>query len=106
MYLVGSLGITAGAALMAARSPAILSFASGGILFYIASIAVIIGSGMLVRSIDYHSNPLAKHLAWIAHTGILGVVLSPICLAGGPVLLRAAWYTAALCAGLSATAIW
>jgi len=105
LYLTGSLGITAGAALLAARSPLMVSLASGGLLMFIGSLAAIIGTGMLVRSIDYHSNPTAKHLAWLAHCGVLGAVLAPICLAGGPVLLRAACYTAALCAGLSATAI-
>ena len=45
LYLAGSLGISASAALMAVRSPAILAFSSGGLLMYIASIALIIGSG-------------------------------------------------------------
>jgi len=105
LYLAGSLGISAGAALLAVRSPVIVRLANGGIMMFVVSLAAIIGSGMLVRSIDYHANPLAKHLAWIAHTGILGVFLAPICLAGGPVLIKAATYTLALCAGLSATAI-
>jgi FtsH-binding integral membrane protein len=105
LYLAGSLGITAGAALAAVRSSLMLSLASGGLLMYLGSLAAIIGTGMLVRSIDYEQNRLAKHLTWILHCGVLGAFLAPICLAGGPVLMRAAWYTAALCAGLSATAI-
>jgi FtsH-binding integral membrane protein len=89
---------------LAARSPAILAFtSSGGLLMFIGCMAAIIGTGMLVRSIDYETSPVAKHLAWIAHTGIMGVVLVPMCLAGGPVLMRAAWYTLGLCGGLSLT---
>ncbi|KAI6183380.1 hypothetical protein M3Y97_00483100 [Aphelenchoides bicaudatus] len=105
LYLAGSLAISASAALLAARSPAILSLASGGLLMYIVSLAAIIGTGMVARTIDYHESPTAKHLAWIVHCGVLGAFLAPICLVGSPVLIRAAWYTGALCAGLSATAI-
>jgi len=36
----------------------------------------------------------AKQLAWMAHSGIMGAVLAPMCLMGGPILLRAAWMTA------------
>ncbi|KAI6217495.1 hypothetical protein M3Y99_01763500 [Aphelenchoides fujianensis] len=78
-YLGGSLAITSAAALAASRSPAILQFMSAG--------------------------GLAHHGAWLLHSGIMGAVLAPLCLAGGPVLIRAAWYTAALCAGLTATAL-
>uniref|UniRef100_A0A1I7X3H2 Growth hormone-inducible transmembrane protein n=1 Tax=Heterorhabditis bacteriophora TaxID=37862 RepID=A0A1I7X3H2_HETBA len=35
----------------------------------------------------------------------MGAVLAPMCYLGGPVLMRAAWYTAGIVAGLSATAI-
>ncbi|KAI6180633.1 hypothetical protein M3Y98_00741900 [Aphelenchoides besseyi] len=105
-YLGGSLAITAGAGLMAARTPAILAFTSaGGLMMFIGSMAAIIGTGMLVRSIDYGNSKAAKHMAWLAHCGIMGLVLAPLCLAGGPVLLRAAWYTAGLCGGLSALAM-
>lgn len=106
MYLGASLGITSAAALAAARSPVILQFMSaGGLVMFIGSMAAIIGTGMLVRSIDYERSPLAKHGAWLLHSAIMGAVLAPLCLAGGPVLIRAAWYTAALCGGLSAMAM-
>ncbi|KIH42616.1 hypothetical protein ANCDUO_27398, partial [Ancylostoma duodenale] len=35
----------------------------------------------------------------------MGAVLAPMVYLGGPVLMRAAWYTAGIVAGLSATAI-
>lgn len=73
--------------------------------------AAVIGTGMLARSIDYE-NGLVKHGAWLLHCGFktfydlifkilgtLGAVLAPLCVIGGPVLMRAAWYTAGLVAG-------
>jgi FtsH-binding integral membrane protein len=105
-YLAASLGITASAAMFAARSPFILRFAQGGIMMYLASLAAVVGSGILVQSIDYDRSKVAKHMAWLVHSGILGAVLAPICLvSGSPVLLRAAIYTLALCGGLTATAL-
>ena len=35
---------------------------------------------------------------------ILGAVIAPICLLGGPILTRAAWYTAGMVGGLSTVA--
>jgi len=104
-YLAGGLALTAGAGVAAARIPALLAFMSnGGLLFYIGSLAAIVGTGMLVQSIAYE-NTVPKHLAWAAHCAVLGAFLAPMCVLGGPAIMRAAWYTAGLCAGLSATAI-
>ncbi|CAD5212819.1 unnamed protein product [Bursaphelenchus okinawaensis] len=105
-YLAGSLALTAAAGVAAARTPAILALTSGGgLLVFAGSMAAIIGTGMLVRSIDYDNNKMAKILMWAAHCGVMGAVLAPLCFAGGPVLMRAAWYTAGLVGGLSATAM-
>jgi growth hormone-inducible transmembrane protein len=66
------------------------------------SIALVIGSGMLVRSIPYDNRSFgAKQLAWALHAGILGGLVAPLTLLGGPVLVKAAWYTAGIVAGLS-----
>lgn len=62
------------------------------------TLAAIIASGLLVSYIDY-DNTLMKHAAWLTHTGVLGAMLGPMVLMGGPVLVRAAWYTAAIVAG-------
>jgi hypothetical protein len=35
---------------------------------------------------------------------ILGAVIAPICILGGPILTRAAWYTAGMVGGLSTVA--
>lgn len=104
-YLTGSLALTAAAAMAAARSPMIMQLTgAGSIWVFLGSLALIIGTGTVARTIPYE-NTFAKHLAWAAHTGVLGAVLAPLCVLGGPALLRAAWYTAGIVAGLSATAI-
>ena len=46
------------------------------------SIAAMIGSGMLVRSIPYQTAPSAKQAAWLLHCAVLGAVVAPICLLG------------------------
>ncbi|KAL3106839.1 hypothetical protein niasHT_010754 [Heterodera trifolii] len=105
-YLAGSLALTAAAGVAASRSPRILALTGApSLLVWFGSLAAIIGSGIVVQKIDYHGNSAAKHLAWLAHCGILGAVLAPLCFVGGPALMRAAWYTAGLVGGLSATAI-
>ncbi|KAI1728268.1 inhibitor of apoptosis-promoting bax1 domain-containing protein [Ditylenchus destructor] len=104
-YLTGSLALTAAAGMAAARSPMIMRLTSTGSLWaFLGSLALIVGTGTIARSIPYE-NTMAKHVAWAAHSGVLGAVLAPLCVLGGPALLRAAWYTAGLVAGLSATAI-
>ncbi|MFH4976802.1 hypothetical protein AB6A40_003511 [Gnathostoma spinigerum] len=104
-YLAASLAVTASSAVAASRSYAIMRLMSSGSLITLAiTLAAIVGSGMVVRAIDYE-NTLMKHAAWIAHAGIFGAVLAPMCFLGGPVLIRAAWYTAGIVAGLSLTAM-
>ncbi len=71
----------------------------------IASFAAVIGSGMLVRSIPYEANTFgAKQLAWALHAGILGAFIAPLTLLGGPLMIKAAWYTAGVVGGLSLVA--
>lgn len=71
----------------------------------IATFAVMIGSGMLAQSIPYSPGLGTKQLAWAAHSAILGAVIAPICLLGGPIIMRAAWYTAGVVGGLSTVAV-
>ncbi|CAI4224340.1 unnamed protein product [Auanema sp. JU1783] len=104
-YLGSGLAITAGSAVAASRSAAIMRLSqTGGLMGFIATMAVIVGTGMLCQSISYE-NSVPKHLAWMLHCGAMGAVLAPMVFLGGPVLMRAAWYTAGIVAGLSATAI-
>jgi growth hormone-inducible transmembrane protein len=64
-----------------------------------------IGSGMVAQSIPYTPGLGAKQLAWAAHAAIVGAVVAPLCFVGGPIMLRAAWYTAGVVGGLSTIAV-
>merc|ERR1712186_183535 len=64
-----------------------------------------IGSSMVARSIPYSPGFGTKQLAWLAHCAVIGCVVAPLCLLGGPILTRAAWYTAGMVGGLSTIAI-
>lgn len=106
MYLGGSLALTAASAVAVARNHTLLRLMSGnGIGVMLGSLAAVIGTGMVLRSIPYKEGFGTKQLAWMVHTGTLGAILAPLCLLGGPVLVRAAAYTAGIVAGLSAVAV-
>ena len=98
---------TAGTAVAAFRTPAVMNLVSrGGFIAMGVSIAAMIGSGMVARSIPYQPGTLGtKQLAWLAHCAVIGAVIAPMCLLGGPVLTRAAWYTAGMVGGLSTVAV-
>lgn len=75
------------------------------IIFYVyfqatlGTIAVMIGAGAVCQSIPYKEGFGAKQLAWMTHSGILGAVLAPMTMMGGPLLIRAAWMTAGVVGG-------
>lgn len=69
------------------------------------SIAAIIGTGMVVQSIEYKEGFGPKQLAWLAHAGVMGAMIAPMCYLGGPILMRAAWYTLGVVGGLSTIAV-
>lgn len=106
MYFGASIISSAAAAVLCLRSPAVMnlvmrqSWVALGV-----SLAAMIGSGMVVHSIPYNEGFGVKQMAWLAHTGIMGAILAPICLMGGPLVMRAAWYTAGVVGGLSAVAV-
>src|SRR5947207_2758962 len=64
-----------------------------------------IATGMVARSIPYSPGLGAKQLAWATHAAVVGAVIAPLCIVGGPILLRAAMYTAGMVGGLSAVAM-
>jgi len=106
MYFGGSLFATAGTAAAVFRSPTAMNLVSrGGLMAMGVSIAAMIGSSMIARSIPYTPGMGTKQLAWLAHCAVVGAVIAPICLLGGPILTRAAWYTAGMVGGLSTVAV-
>uniref|UniRef100_A0A8C5K797 Growth hormone-inducible transmembrane protein n=1 Tax=Jaculus jaculus TaxID=51337 RepID=A0A8C5K797_JACJA len=105
MYLAGSTGLTALSALAVSRT-GLINFMMGGSWVTIgATFAATIGAGLLAHSLPYEPSLGPKHLAWMLHSGVMGAVVAPLTVMGGPLLLRAAWYTAGTVGGLSAVAM-
>lgn len=106
MYFGSSLAVTAASAVMAFRSPALMNLvASNGTMGLVISLAAIIGTGMLAQSIEYKEGFGLKQMAWLTHAGVMGAMLAPMCFLGGPLLIRAGWYTLGVVGGLSAIAV-
>nr|XP_045003627.1 growth hormone-inducible transmembrane protein-like [Jaculus jaculus] len=106
MYLTGSIGLTALSALAVSRTPGLMNFMMRGSWVTIgATFAAMIGAGLLVHSLPYEPSLGPKHLAWMLHSGVMGAVVAPLTVLGGPLLLRAAWCTAGIVGGLSAVAV-
>lgn len=105
LYFGGSIIATAGTAAAALRSPTVINMVSrGGFMALGVSLAAMIGSGMVARSLPYQEAPSSKQLAWLVHCGVIGLVIAPICLLGPAIITRAAWYTAGMVGGLSTVA--
>lgn len=105
-YFGASCALTALCAAGVFRSPRLLSMVTrDSFMFTIASIAAVIGSGALARSIEYQPGFGAKQLAYALHCAVLGAVIAPICFLGGPILTRAALYTGGIVGGLSTIAV-
>lgn len=66
--------------------------------------AAVIVSSMVVHAIDYSPGFGPKQMAFVAHTAMIGAILAPLAFVGGPVLIRAALYTAGIAGGLSTIA--
>lgn len=106
LYLGGGLLLTAASAVAVSRRPRLLAMMTSNSLLAIGcTFAAMIGSGALCRSLPYSDDRfVGKHLAWALHAGIMGAVVAPLCFLGGPLLVRAAWYTAGVIGGLSIVA--
>jgi FtsH-binding integral membrane protein len=106
MYFGGSLIFTAASAVAVARSPTMLNLVSrGGWMSLIATIAAMWGTGMLCMALPYQEGLGAKQLAWMLHSSVIGAVIAPLTLLGGPLMIRAACYTGGIVGGLSALAM-
>jgi len=61
--------------------------------------AAMIGSGMVCQALPYHEGFGAKQIAWLVHSAVVGSVVAPLTLLGGPLMIRAACYTAGVVGG-------
>lgn len=106
MYFAGGAAVAAAAGLQSVRMPRTINFfMRGGLMPVVASLGLIIGSGLVMRALPYTEHLSAKHVAWAVHSASFGVVLGPMLLMAGPVLAgRAALYTLGVVGGLSTLA--
>lgn len=105
-HLGAGFGISAAAAYATFKSPAAMRLvSSGSLVFAFGSLAALVASSMVVQSIPYEPGLGVKQLAWAGHCSLLGMILAPLSMFGGPALIRAATYTAGIVGGLSAIAV-
>lgn len=50
----------------------------------------LIAVGSAMHSIPYEPGFGAKHLMWLLHSSMVGGIIAPLMMLGGPILLRAA----------------
>jgi len=106
LYFGGSIALTAASAMSAFRSPAVLNMMMKNSWVAIgATLAAMIGTGIVVRSMPYKPGFGGKQIGWMVHSAVMGVVLCPMLLMGGPLLTRAAIMTSGIVGGLSAIAM-
>ena len=100
LYFGSSLVFTAASAVAISRSPVMMNLMMrNSLLVMFGTMAAMIGSGMVCRSLPYTEGFGAKQVAWMVHAGIVGTVIAPLTLLGGPLLIRAACYTAGVVGG-------
>lgn len=106
MYFGGTIAASAASAALCLRSPAMMNLVMRqGFLALAGTMVAMIGTGMVAQSIPYQEGFGAKQVAWLVHSGVIGAVMAPLCLLGGALVMRAAWYTAGVVGGLSAIAV-
>lgn len=106
MYFGGSLMSTAAAAVAIARNPSAMRLVSqNGMLSLVLTLGAMIGTSVLCRSIEYKPGFGPKQMTWLLHTAVIGAVIAPLTILGGPLMIRAAWYTAGVVGGLSTVAV-
>lgn len=106
MYFGATVGVTAMSAVAVSRNPRLMGMMMKNSWLAIgATFAAMIGTGMVCRAIPYKEGFGAKQLAWLTYGGVMGAIVAPLTLLGGPLLIRAAWYTAGVVGGLSVVAM-
>ncbi|CAL7945997.1 unnamed protein product [Xylocopa violacea] len=106
MYVGASIAISAAVAALCLRSSNIMNIVTRqGSVALLVGCASAWGSGILLHRIPYKEGFGPKQMVWLLHTGIIGAIIAPLYLYGGPVILKAAWYTAGIFGSLSAIAI-
>jgi len=105
-YLGGSVMMT-GAATFIMLSRGMLPTMMGmGMVGSLVMLAATWGAISICMRMDYHSNPVGKHLAWAATNGLIGLSLVGLCgIAGGAIVQQAAVITGCIIGSMSAAAM-
>lgn len=105
-YLGGSVLMT-GATTFIMLSRGMLPTMMGmGIMGSLGLFAATMGAISICMSIDYHANPVGKHLALAATNGLIGASLVGLCgIAGGAIVQQAAVITGCIIGSMSAAAM-
>jgi len=106
MYFGGSLAVTAASCVAMSRVPAFMQLINrSGLMISLVSVAAMIGTSILCQSIPYKPGFGPKQWSWLLHTAVVGAVIAPMTVLGGPLMIRAAAYTAGIAGGISAVAM-
>lgn len=65
----------------------------------LVSLGAMVATSMACQAIPYSQGFNAKHIAWAVHSSVVGAVIAPLCLLGGPLMVRAALYTSGIVGG-------
>lgn len=105
-YFASGLAVTAVSAYGASRATSFIRFmVNRPILSMITCLAATIGSSVLVFATPYTPETLPLKIgAFTLFSTVVGATLAPVALMAGPLVARAAMYTAAVVGGLSLTA--
>lgn len=104
-YFAGSLAVTAATAYGISQSRAIYTMMRASPWLVVGGgMLATIGSSILCMSLPYAPGLNAKHLAWAGHSALIGTLIAPMMLLGGPLVLRAAAVTGGVVGALSLTA--
>ncbi|CAG2180762.1 unnamed protein product, partial [Oppiella nova] len=105
MYFGSALGLTAAAAIGALRSPVLMrNRPKSQVMALILVMNTMIGTRLIVQFIPYSEGFGAKQIAWAVHCGATGAIIASMFLWSGPIISRAACYTAGIVGSLSVIA--
>lgn len=106
-YLSGSVLITGATAfLLFSRGYALRVLTMNPLVFGIGTLVATWGSIYLTMSIPYDASPVAKHLAWTATNGLIGLsILGLSAMAGATIVKQAAMITGCIVGSMSFAAM-
>ncbi|KAH8278689.1 hypothetical protein KR018_006954 [Drosophila ironensis] len=104
-YFGASCALTAASAAAIFQSEAMMALMMrSGVVASLVTLGLVMASGAVAQSMEYHPGFGGKQLAWVVHCAVLGAVLAPMCLLGGPILTKALLYTGGVVGALSTVA--